>query len=169
MFTDSHCHLDFPELREQLPDVLAAMQAAQVDRAICISTRLETFDTVHALATGHAQLWATVGVHPDEADAQEPTLDDLLRRAALVQHQFGEQGAQRGEVEVAEVEGRVVEEYGAQGRHGATILLRLGRPATAGAVRQPSGKRAGRAAGPRCDALDGGAPRGEPAAAPIVP
>lgn len=83
MFTDSHCHLDFPELREQLPDVLAAMQAAQVDRAICISTRLETFDTVHALATGHAQLWATVGVHPDEADAQEPTLDDLLRRAAL--------------------------------------------------------------------------------------
>lgn len=83
MFTDSHCHLNFPELLEQLPAVLDAMQQAQVDRAICISTRLEEFDNVHALATGHAQLWATVGVHPDEADAQEPTLDDLLSRAAL--------------------------------------------------------------------------------------
>ena len=83
MFTDSHCHLNFPELREQLPAVLDAMREAQVDRAICISTRLEAFDDVHALATGHAQLWATVGVHPDEEDAQEPTLDDLLSRAAL--------------------------------------------------------------------------------------
>ena len=40
MFTDSHCHLNFPELRAQLPAVLAAMQAAQVDRALCICTTL---------------------------------------------------------------------------------------------------------------------------------
>jgi len=82
MFTDSHCHLNFPELQAQLPAVLDAMRLAQVDRAICISTRLEHFDDVHALATGHTELWATVGVHPDEEDAQEPTLDDLLVRAA---------------------------------------------------------------------------------------
>ncbi|MFM6986200.1 MAG: TatD family hydrolase [Hydrogenophaga sp.] len=83
MFIDSHCHLNFPELREQLPAILAAMQQAQVDRAICIGTRLEAFDGVHALALENAQIWATVGVHPDEDDVQEPTLADLLERAAL--------------------------------------------------------------------------------------
>lgn len=82
MFTDSHCHLNFPELHEQLPEVLEAMRRAQVGRAICISTRLEAFETVHALAMAHPQLWATVGVHPDEADAQEPSLADLLERSA---------------------------------------------------------------------------------------
>ncbi len=83
MFTDSHCHLSFPELREQLPTILDAMQQAQVDRALCICTTLEEFDDVHALATGHAQLWSTVGVHPDNEGVREPTLDDLLTRAAL--------------------------------------------------------------------------------------
>lgn len=82
MFTDSHCHLSFPELREQLPTILAAMAQAQVDRALCICTTLEEFEDVHALACNHGQLWATVGVHPDNEGVQEPTLADLLERAA---------------------------------------------------------------------------------------
>jgi len=82
MFTDSHCHLSFPELREQLPAILHAMAQAQVERALCICTTLEEFETVHTLAREHAQLWATVGVHPDNEGVQEPTLDDLLSRAA---------------------------------------------------------------------------------------
>ena len=81
MFTDSHCHLSFPELRDQLPSVLDAMAQARVDRALCICTTLEEFDTVHALARDHAQLWSTVGVHPDNEGVQEPSLDDLLQRA----------------------------------------------------------------------------------------
>ncbi len=83
MFTDSHCHLSFPELREQLPAILGAMQAAQVDRALCICTTLEEFDDVHALAREHANLWCTVGVHPDNEGVHEPSMDDLLQRAAL--------------------------------------------------------------------------------------
>ena len=83
MFTDSHCHLSFPELRAQLPSILEKMAEAQVSRALCICTTLEEFADVHALATGNAQLWSTVGVHPDNEDVQEPTLDDLLTRAAL--------------------------------------------------------------------------------------
>jgi TatD DNase family protein len=82
MFTDSHCHLSFPELTEQLPVILQAMEEARVDRALCICTTLEEFDTVHALARDHRQLWATVGVHPDNEDVQEPSLDDLLAGAA---------------------------------------------------------------------------------------
>jgi TatD DNase family protein len=83
MFTDSHCHLNFPELREQLPAILEAMQAAQVDRALCICTTLEEFEGVHALARLHDNLWSTVGVHPDNEQVQEPTVADLLERAAL--------------------------------------------------------------------------------------
>lgn len=83
MFTDSHCHLNFPEFRERMPEVLAAMSQARVDRALCICTTLEEFEAVHALARNHGNLWATVGVHPDNEDVQEPSLDDLLTRAAL--------------------------------------------------------------------------------------
>jgi TatD DNase family protein len=83
MFIDSHCHLNFPELTDNLPAIREAMAAARVDRALVISTRLESFPAVHALATGHENFWCTVGVHPDEEDTQEPTLDDLLTRAAL--------------------------------------------------------------------------------------
>lgn len=81
MFTDSHCHLNFPELREQLPAVLAAMAQAQVNRALCICTTLEEFEGVHALARDHANLWSTVGVHPDNEGVQEPTLNDLISRS----------------------------------------------------------------------------------------
>jgi len=83
MFTDSHCHLNFPALVSQLPDILQAMEVAQVSRAICIATTLEEFGAVHGLAMAHPHLWATVGVHPDNEDVQEPTLVDLLQRAAL--------------------------------------------------------------------------------------
>ncbi len=83
MFTDSHCHLSFPELQAQLPQIRQAMQAAQVDRALCICTTLEEFKTVHQLATRYDNFWCTVGVHPDNEDVQEPTFDDLVRCANL--------------------------------------------------------------------------------------
>ena len=83
MFTDSHCHLSFPELQAQLPQIREAMVQAQVDRALCICTTLEEFETVHALATTYDNFWCSVGVHPDNEGVLEPSLDDLLRRAAL--------------------------------------------------------------------------------------
>lgn len=83
MFTDSHCHLSFPELQAQLPQIRQAMQAAQVDRALCICTTLEEFEAVHALAVQHDDFWATVGVHPDNEGVREPSLQDLLERASL--------------------------------------------------------------------------------------
>ena len=82
MYTDSHCHLNFPELMEQLDTIQQAMQAAQVTRALCICTTLEDFDDVHRLAMAHDHMWATVGVHPDNEGVQEPTLQDLLTGAA---------------------------------------------------------------------------------------
>jgi len=83
MYTDSHCHLNFPELLEQIGDIRAAMAHASVTRALCIATTLEAFPQVHGLATDYANFWATVGVHPDSEDVAEPTFDDLVQRAAL--------------------------------------------------------------------------------------
>ena len=78
MYTDSHCHLNFPELQANLGDIRQAMQEAQVTRALLISTQMETFPDVNAMAVAHDNFWCTAGVHPDEDDVQEPTLNDLL-------------------------------------------------------------------------------------------
>ena len=83
MFTDSHCHLNFPELVENIHSIRDDMAKAQVTRALVISTTLERFPEVHNLATQFDNFWATVGVHPDNEGVQEPTLDDLLTRAQL--------------------------------------------------------------------------------------
>lgn len=83
MFTDSHCHLTFPELSAALPEIRSAMATAQVDRALCICTTLEEFADVHQLATQYNNFWASVGVHPDNEGVTEPTLNDLLQRGAL--------------------------------------------------------------------------------------
>ena len=81
MYVDSHCHLSFPELSAKLADIRADMAAAGVDRALCICTTLEEFDAVHALATGYDNFWASVGVHPDNEDVREPSVDDLVQLA----------------------------------------------------------------------------------------
>jgi TatD DNase family protein len=83
MFTDSHCHLSFPALKEQLPQIRQAMREAQVDRALCICTTLEEFEEVHALATTYDNFWSSVGVHPDNEGVTEPSVEDLVRRSAL--------------------------------------------------------------------------------------
>jgi TatD DNase family protein len=83
MFTDSHCHLSFPALKAQLPQIREAMQQAQVNRALCICTTLEEFDDVHALAMTYDNFWSSVGVHPDNEGVAEPSVDDLVERSAL--------------------------------------------------------------------------------------
>ena len=82
MYVDSHCHLSSPELSAHIAEIRAAMAAAQVDRALCICTSLEDFERVHALATAYDNFWCSVGVHPDEEDVPEPTVEGLLALAA---------------------------------------------------------------------------------------
>lgn len=83
MYTDSHCHLSFPELHSQLPDIRQKMADADVSRALCICTTMEEFDDVHALAKTYDNFWSTVGVHPDNEDIYEPSVDDLVQKASL--------------------------------------------------------------------------------------
>ena len=83
MFVDSHCHLSFPELVSQMPAIRQAMADARVNRALCICTTMEEFGDVHALALAYDNFWSTVGVHPDNEGVQEPSVEDLLAKAAL--------------------------------------------------------------------------------------
>lgn len=83
MFTDSHCHLSFPELKARLPEIRHAMTEARVDRALCICTTLEEFEDVHALATGYDNFWSSVGVHPDNEGVTEPDVAGLARLSGL--------------------------------------------------------------------------------------
>lgn len=83
MFTDSHCHLTFPELAGDMAGVRAAMAAAQVTRALCISTTMEEFPSVQALAARYDNFWATAGVHPDSENVHEPSVDELVAATRL--------------------------------------------------------------------------------------
>lgn len=81
MFTDSHCHLNFPELISDLPAIRQAMAAAQVTRALCISTTMENSTEVRQLADDYDNFWASVGVHPDSEGVYEPSVEDLVEGA----------------------------------------------------------------------------------------
>jgi TatD DNase family protein len=82
MLVDSHCHLDFPELRADLDGVMARMRDNGVTHALTISTTLETFPAVRQVAGAAPNLWCSAGVHPDERrDDREATLEDLLGMA----------------------------------------------------------------------------------------
>ena len=83
MFTDSHCHLTFPELAADWPAIEQAMAQARVDRALCICTTLEEFPSVHALALTTPNIWASAGVHPDNEGVTEPSVDTLIRLGSL--------------------------------------------------------------------------------------
>ena len=82
MFVDSHCHLDFPELAAELPALLDAMRVNSVTHALCISVEMPAWPAVVAIAQAHENIYATVGVHPDYQDTEDPSVDDLVARAA---------------------------------------------------------------------------------------
>jgi TatD DNase family protein len=70
MLVDSHCHLDFPGLSEQRPDVIERAHAAGVTVMQTIGTRLSTFDEVLAIAEADPGIFCSVGVHPHRADQE---------------------------------------------------------------------------------------------------
>jgi TatD DNase family protein len=83
MFIDSHCHLVYKGLVEDQAAVLARARAAGVSGMLNISTRESEWDAVVDVAEREADVWASVGIHPHEADAH-PEIDaaKLIARAA---------------------------------------------------------------------------------------
>lgn len=83
MFVDSHCHLNFPELSQNIHAVRELMHTNQVGHALCVSVTLDKVHEVIKLAEDFDNFYASVGVHPDYEDIEEPTVQELVK---LAQH-----------------------------------------------------------------------------------
>jgi TatD DNase family protein len=69
MLVDSHCHLNYKGMAEQQPDLLERARSSGVTAMLNISTRASEWDAVTATAHREADVWASIGIHPHEADA----------------------------------------------------------------------------------------------------
>ncbi|MCC5962913.1 MAG: TatD family hydrolase [Rhodobacteraceae bacterium] len=75
---DSHCHLDFPQLAEDLDDVIARARDAGVTRMVTICTRLRQLPQVRAIAESHEGIFFAAGTHPmSVADEPMVTVEEL--------------------------------------------------------------------------------------------
>ena len=83
MLVDSHCHLNFPEFTENIHAVRQLMHDSQVGHALCVSVTLDKFPEVLKLAELYDNFYASVGVHPDYEDIEEPSVEVLV---SLAQH-----------------------------------------------------------------------------------
>jgi TatD DNase family protein len=83
MLVDSHCHLNFPELSENIQSVRQLMLDENIGHALCVSVTLDKFPEVLALAEQYDNFYASVGVHPDYEHIEEPSIDELV---ALANH-----------------------------------------------------------------------------------
>jgi TatD DNase family protein len=82
MLIDSHCHLEYKGLVEDQQGVLARARAAGIGGFLNISTRRSEWDQVFATAAREADVWASVGIHPHEADAHADLGAAALLKAA---------------------------------------------------------------------------------------
>ena len=78
MLADSHCHLTLLDLDAgaSVTDVLHAAREHGVERLLCVSVDLDSYPAVLALARRHAEVSASVGVHPNTQTGEEPSCDD---------------------------------------------------------------------------------------------
>ncbi|CCW15894.1 Putative deoxyribonuclease YcfH [Sphingobium indicum BiD32] len=83
MLIDSHCHLNYKGLVEDQENVLERARASGIDLMLNIATRESEWDAVLDTAIRAPDVWATVGIHPHEAD-EHPHIDTakLVARAA---------------------------------------------------------------------------------------
>lgn len=73
MLVDSHCHLDFDELAERRGDVLARATTAGLSAMLTICTKISRFDDIIAITDEDKRVYASVGVHPHNADEEGVT------------------------------------------------------------------------------------------------
>jgi TatD DNase family protein len=83
-FFDTHAHLDFPDFREDLPEVIQRALGAGITRMLAIATTLESSRRVIELAERYTPVYAVVGVHPNHVS--EASNDITLRLRELAAH-----------------------------------------------------------------------------------
>lgn len=84
MLVDSHCHLNFPDFKNDLDEVIARADAAGVKKMVSICTKLEEFAEIAAIADKYPNVYCSVGVHPHDAKTALATkAEDII---ALTKH-----------------------------------------------------------------------------------
>lgn len=78
LLVDSHCHLNFDPLGSDVPSVLARARDNGIGHFLCVSVTLEAFPQVRDLAHAHSNIYASVGVHPNEREGKDPSVEDLV-------------------------------------------------------------------------------------------
>jgi len=78
---DSHCHINFDELAQRLPEILENARRNDVSHMLCVSVNLEDFPQVKRLADQYQHIFASVGVHPCYEDVKEPSVEELVEIA----------------------------------------------------------------------------------------
>jgi TatD DNase family protein len=81
MLIDSHCHLDRIDLtpyQNDFANFMAAVSDSQIEHLLTIAIDLEAYPDMLALVADYSQISVTVGVHPNEQDGKEPTVDELI-------------------------------------------------------------------------------------------
>ena len=88
MIIDSHVNLHAPQFAEDQAEVIDRARVAGVALMVTICDKVSVFDTVHAIAIAHTDIWCSVGTHPHEAKENPPltaqTLIDLAGRGRVV-------------------------------------------------------------------------------------
>ena len=80
-FVDSHCHINFPELYQNIDSILSKMSSNRVTHALCVSVTLDKVPDIFKIANTYPHIFASVGVHPDYEDIEEPSVEELCRLA----------------------------------------------------------------------------------------
>ena len=79
---DSHAHLDYPQLIDNLPAVMDRARMAGVSHVITVGVKLSTADTPKKIAETYENIWCSVGIHPHEADNEPDACNINAIRAA---------------------------------------------------------------------------------------
>lgn len=78
---DSHCHINFPDFADRIPDILQNAEDNQISHMLCIATSWENREDVMMLARNNPQISASVGIHPTTEGGYEPNTAELLEAA----------------------------------------------------------------------------------------
>lgn len=81
VLVDSHCHINFDPLGTEVPEVMARATNNDVGYFLCVSVNLEDYPQVNSLAKKYKNVFASVGVHPNETEGQDPDEQELISLA----------------------------------------------------------------------------------------
>lgn len=78
MLIDTHCHIHWPDYGLDVEEVIKRAHAAGVEKMICVGTDYETSKLAIEFASKHKDVYATIGIHPHDADKGLGNLEDLI-------------------------------------------------------------------------------------------